>query len=166
MRKLRANFEVVVDVPEGMVIRDRCVGMSITNDAEAVVEHLLAEKKIRPGKRLHYFDTENNLHELKFGAKGFIAFFGDEPDPAVLASLADVEPRKLRRRPIDCDGFTHVVQLPANTPEEIRRRSFPLPDGNGWALVGSAAMDLIAKWAEGALLVILVPWLMLALGGA
>lgn len=56
-----ATWVILYDGPEGIVIKDMCVGKSVTNDAENVVSTLVQ----RLGKRrLFYFDTENFLDEL------------------------------------------------------------------------------------------------------
>ena len=53
--------------PGILVIRD--VGgnsgyMSVTNDAETVVEELVSGGHLTPGRRLLYYDTDNALSEL------------------------------------------------------------------------------------------------------
>jgi hypothetical protein len=45
--------------------------MSITNDAEAVVEHVL---KMYPGHRIFYRDTDGNWDELVHNGKAFCSF--------------------------------------------------------------------------------------------
>ncbi len=55
------------DSSEPLVIRD--VGpwdkhLSVTNDAESVVEELVRNNRLLPGQRLLYYDSENMLDEL------------------------------------------------------------------------------------------------------
>ena len=60
---MRARFVVVNDTPEALCIRD--MGgprdMSVTNDAEAVVESLAGRLGNR---RLEYFDSDGHLDRL------------------------------------------------------------------------------------------------------
>jgi len=64
---MRAKFIVEENTTERVVIAD--VGtthMSITNDAEAVVEYLLWKGVIKPGIRLFYHDSTGRRDELLF----------------------------------------------------------------------------------------------------
>ena len=64
---MRAKFIVEENSPERVVIAD--VGtthMSVTNDAEAVVEYLLWKGVIKPGIRLFYHDSTGRRDELLF----------------------------------------------------------------------------------------------------
>jgi hypothetical protein len=77
---MKCRFIIEEETPERLVIAD--VGhaqMSVTNDAEAVVEYLLRQGTIRPGVRLLYYDSEGRLDELKFDARGFVGFAPYKP---------------------------------------------------------------------------------------
>ena len=74
---MKVVFDFVERKPGALTIRD--VGsaqgkMSVTNDAEAVVEFLLHHKYLKPGQRLFYYDSEARLDELCFNAQGFTGF--------------------------------------------------------------------------------------------
>ncbi len=72
---MRAWSIIVKETPEEVIIAD--VGtthMSVTNDAEAVVEYMLKNGTIKPGMRLLYYDSTGSLYELKFDEKGFAGF--------------------------------------------------------------------------------------------
>ena len=76
---MRAQFEIVAETPEVLTIRDiGSVGgghsISITNDAEAVVDSLLQSGRLRPGMRLEYYDSNGDLDEIVFDQNGFVAF--------------------------------------------------------------------------------------------
>lgn len=63
----RANYEVVKDAPDRLIIRD--VGpwdkyMSVTNDVENVVEELAGQGRLPIGRRLLYYDSDGQLDEL------------------------------------------------------------------------------------------------------
>lgn len=58
-----SEAQAVADDP--LVIRDVGVEcMSVTNDAEAVVEDLAAKGLLPPGRRLFYYDSDGQLDEL------------------------------------------------------------------------------------------------------
>jgi len=62
-----AAFEIVTTSDENgcLVIRDRgVINMSVTNDAEEVVQSLYAVRILKPGQRLLYYDTDGKLDEL------------------------------------------------------------------------------------------------------
>lgn len=75
-----ANYVIVADDPlstGALVIRD--VGPwdrhpTITNDAEHVVEELSAAGKLPPGRRLYYYDSEDQLDELLIAHARFAGF--------------------------------------------------------------------------------------------
>lgn len=74
-----AMFEIVSprDKDEFFIIRD--VGyntncLSVTNDAENVVTRVVALKSYTPGQRLFYFDSDDNLDELKIKDGKFDGF--------------------------------------------------------------------------------------------
>lgn len=74
----RAHYAVVSnEAQEPLVIRD--VGPwdqhpTITNDAEAVVADLFQAGLIPGGRRVFYFDSENNLDELRHEEGRFLGF--------------------------------------------------------------------------------------------
>jgi hypothetical protein len=84
---MRASFEVILKTDKAVVICDLDQGMSVTNDAEAVVAHLLKHGIVKPGMRLHYYDTEGQLDELLFSENGFTGFSSARPDADVLLAL-------------------------------------------------------------------------------
>lgn len=62
-----ARFEIdPASTPETLVIRDvgHATGMSITNDAEAVLAHLVGHGALTEGRRLMYYDSDGNLDEI------------------------------------------------------------------------------------------------------
>lgn len=80
---MRSNFLIEEKSDEIVIIRD--VGphnrfMSVTNDAEAVVESLIKKGELKTGQRLFYYDTENRLDELLVKGGKFAGF---APGPAV-----------------------------------------------------------------------------------
>lgn len=71
---MRAKYVVESENDEILVIRD--VGkaqMTVTNDAEAVVEDL-EEKGLLRGRKLLYYDSEGRLDELKHKDGKFSGF--------------------------------------------------------------------------------------------
>lgn len=77
MMKVRSDFEIVANVPDkAIAIVDLNRGrMSITNDAEAVVDWLTGRQFLSPGKRLVYRDSDGRWDELKHdGAGRFLGF--------------------------------------------------------------------------------------------
>ncbi|MCK9361653.1 hypothetical protein M0Q28_05550 [Patescibacteria group bacterium] len=62
----RSDFSIVKNVPgEPLVILDRNLGnMSVTNDAEAVVESLTREGLLPAERRLFYYDSDGGLDEI------------------------------------------------------------------------------------------------------
>ena len=73
---MRAIYDIVEDIPEKpLVIRD--IGwrdhMSVTNDAEAVVEDLWNKGKLSD-RRLFYYDSAGDLDELVHIDGSFIRF--------------------------------------------------------------------------------------------
>lgn len=76
-RPLRARFEIMERRPGALYIRD--LGpwhkyMTVTNDAEAVVEVLLRMGDLKSGMRLFYYDSEDELDEITFNEHGFTGF--------------------------------------------------------------------------------------------
>ena len=78
LKTCRANFDVERDVPgEPLVIRD--LGpwnrfMTITNDAEAVVEVLVERGSLPAGRRLFYRDSDGRLDEIVIREGKFWSF--------------------------------------------------------------------------------------------
>ncbi len=75
--KLKSNFETVYLSAEIAVIND--VGpwhlfQTVTNDAEAVVEHLYYYNMIKPDTLLLYLDSENSLDILEHKNRKFKGF--------------------------------------------------------------------------------------------
>ena len=73
----RANYAIVSSTPEVLTLRD--LGpwdryMTITNAAEDVVEELSRAGTLKEGQRLLYYDSENDLTELKHGNGKFVEF--------------------------------------------------------------------------------------------
>ena len=63
----RARFRIENDSPGSLVIRDLgpweyC--LSVTNDAEAVVEDLVKTGRLKTGQKLLYYDSTGALDEL------------------------------------------------------------------------------------------------------
>lgn len=57
-----------------LYIRDEDVGMSVTNDAENVVAELFENGLLNNGKRLFYYDSENQLDEILHEEGKFTGF--------------------------------------------------------------------------------------------
>lgn len=73
-----ADFEIVFVESEFILIKDLDLGnKSVTNDAEAVVEMLLDSFGDR---RIFYYDSTNEIDELKHDGKRFTAFGAGIPD--------------------------------------------------------------------------------------
>ena len=74
---MKAVYEIVEDAPEKpLVIRD--IGwrdhMSVTNDAEAVVEDLWNKGKLSNHRQLFYYDSSGDLDELVHTHGIFVRF--------------------------------------------------------------------------------------------
>jgi len=73
-----ANFKIYSNYPEvRLIIQD--VGpwdqyITITNDAERVVETLVSQGHLLPGRKLYYIDSENMLTEILVEDGKFRAF--------------------------------------------------------------------------------------------
>jgi hypothetical protein len=72
-------YEVVCDesTEDRLVIRD--VGdhrqvLTITNDAERVVDELRSMGALPPGRRLFYYDSQGELDEIVVNDHGFVCF--------------------------------------------------------------------------------------------
>lgn len=57
-----------------LVIRDLDGPVSVTNDAEAVVEDLVAQGHLPEGRRLFYYDTDGCYDELLHAGGRFTGF--------------------------------------------------------------------------------------------
>lgn len=68
---MKASYQVRKVTPEKVFIIDRDIGMSITNDAEAVVGRVNSE---HPGKRIIYCDTDGRWDELAHEDGNFTGF--------------------------------------------------------------------------------------------
>lgn len=82
---MKSNYIVISSDPEKVVLRD--LGpwntyMTITNDAENVVQHLYEMGAVREGTRIYYYDSDNELTELRHEDGAFIGFgrgfFGED----------------------------------------------------------------------------------------
>jgi hypothetical protein len=64
---MKANISIVVAESNSKVltIQDMGHGMSITNDAEAVVQYLVDNNYLPTGRKLQYYDSTGRLDELK-----------------------------------------------------------------------------------------------------
>lgn len=67
----RARYIILRVTDVYVLIQDLNIGMSVTNDAEAVVAEILSH---HPGKCIYYYDTENQLAELCHHDGKFIGF--------------------------------------------------------------------------------------------
>ena len=76
-KEMKANFKVEDRNADRLVIRD--IGpwdkhMTITNDAENVVKHLLQTGVLQPVQRLLYYDSEGYLDEIVHDGEKFVGF--------------------------------------------------------------------------------------------
>ncbi len=74
---MRCNFIIVESTPDKILLRD--IGpwnqyITITNDAEAVVERFFPELK---GRQLLYYDSDGKLGELLIEADGTFYGYGE-----------------------------------------------------------------------------------------
>lgn len=73
---MRARYSIAKETATSLTIRDesrRFGTMTVTNDAEAVVEHL-ADQRLIDGRRLFYYDSEDQLDELVHENGRFVRF--------------------------------------------------------------------------------------------
>lgn len=73
---MRARYSIAKETAASLTIRDesrRFGTMTVTNDAEAVVEHL-ADQGLIDGRRLFYYDSEDQLDELVHENGRFVRF--------------------------------------------------------------------------------------------
>jgi hypothetical protein len=78
---MKASYLYVGSNDTTVYIADMNIGMSITNDAEAVVAKLLPKIK---GKRIVYKDTEGSWDELVHNGREFIGFARSEAPEGLL----------------------------------------------------------------------------------
>lgn len=74
---MRAKISIVESNDKILLIRDLGpwdVFPTITNDAEAVIEHLFLNSLLNTNQRLIYIDSEPGYCELKFDSNGFTGF--------------------------------------------------------------------------------------------
>lgn len=72
-----AVYSIVENLPGNpLIIRDMCNGgqLSVTNDAELVVEELHNQGLLPNNRRLFYYDTDNQLDELVHDGPVFKGF--------------------------------------------------------------------------------------------
>ena len=71
-----AAFEVISSTSDTLVIRDLCFSgcLSVTNDAEHVVEKLSKSGMLLEGMTLLYFDSCGDLDELVHAGGKFVKF--------------------------------------------------------------------------------------------
>ena len=80
------NFETVEDSENCHIIRD--IGpwnthLTITNGAELVVEFLFNNNIIKNGKRLFYYDSDNELSELRHENGKFLGYAAVDSLPPI-----------------------------------------------------------------------------------
>jgi len=72
---LRAHFSIFRRDPNAVLITDNNDGaMSVTNNAEAVVEWLITQFNLGPGTRIIYRDCDGRWDELKHDGSEFTDF--------------------------------------------------------------------------------------------
>lgn len=74
---MRANIKVVEQGPDKLVIRD--IGphnkyMTVTNDAECVVDELVVRGILKSNQRLFYYDSDGQLDEIVVKDNRFAGF--------------------------------------------------------------------------------------------
>jgi hypothetical protein len=69
--KLRSTFTITSVTDDTVFLVDQDEGMSVTNDAEQVVEYV---NNLHPGKRIIYRDTEGRWDELLHDNGVFLDF--------------------------------------------------------------------------------------------
>lgn len=72
----RSLYDIVSISDEAVTIRDigHMTHRSVTNDAEKIVPEIVALGVLRPGMRLFYYDSENQLDEIKVQDGKFAGF--------------------------------------------------------------------------------------------
>lgn len=71
---LRASYTITHTDEHQVIIRDDGVGMSVTNDAENVVEDMIRNGTLQDGQRLYYRDTEGQVDQLEHKNGVFTGF--------------------------------------------------------------------------------------------
>jgi hypothetical protein len=69
--RTHAEFDITKVLPEAVFLVDNDQGMSVTNDAEAVVEEVLSQYPVR---RIFYRDTQGEWDELRHDGTQFMSF--------------------------------------------------------------------------------------------
>lgn len=73
--KPKSQWEAVSLIDRILTIRDLNQGwVSVTNDVENVVWELMQSGILKVGMRLMYYDSNNDLDEIKFDENGFVGF--------------------------------------------------------------------------------------------
>jgi len=108
-----ARFDIMSreSSPERLVIRDLgpwTVHFTVTNDAEGVVERLVAAGELPPGRRLFCYDSDGALDELEVVNGQFAGF---RPGPYRKAHQGPLEPDQLEvNNALDPYEFTESPQ--------------------------------------------------------
>jgi len=75
---MRAKIHIVESTDDYILIKDmynlHAPSMTITNDAEAVVEHLFEQQLVGPSTRIFYIDTDCRVDELLHKYSAFDGF--------------------------------------------------------------------------------------------
>lgn len=75
---MKARFNIIYNDETYILIEDQCEiynSMSITNDAEGVVEYLIKDSIVDvSNKKIFYVDTEGRVDELEHNGQKFIGF--------------------------------------------------------------------------------------------
>lgn len=117
-----ANYDFVWPecTRERLVIRD--VGphdrfRTITNDAERVVERLLRDQLLKPGRRLFYYDSQGEYSEILWQDQREIGFAPAESEPS----------KQLRaiQRLIDAGYTREQVEAAADKIHDMAKGSRP-----------------------------------------
>lgn len=78
MERLKSNFSMVMSNNDFVLIRDRSAmeqSMSVTNDAETVVEFLHKMTFLKKNTELYYIDTTGRVDILEHDGKGIFTGF-------------------------------------------------------------------------------------------
>ena len=146
---IRSAFHVVSDRPgEPLVIRDRNLGarMSVTNDAEAVVELLAQDGRLPLGRRLFYYDSDNSLSEILIaGGNGCFSGFGPADDAPIYFKTGNF----LRNCDLDfLDGFLSAI-VDADLPEGAFLEScLDAVEGCARSFGNRESRDIVLEWIE------------------
>jgi hypothetical protein len=86
----RAVYSMTV-IDENAFVIDQDAGMSVTNDAEAVVGEVLGMVDA-PIKRIVYRDTEGRWDELKHDGRRFVGFWPIRPEDPIRSDIERLAP--------------------------------------------------------------------------